>query len=294
MFTIFKNLFNRGNTGFDSQEMLDNLEESLLTADCGPDLTKDIVTRVRKNTVRLKSPDEFHALLKSMISDIFRSLPVKMGIDDFLDVAGLKVLLFCGVNGTGKTSSLAKMAMMLKGKGLKIMAAAGDTFRAAAIEQLEILSQRVGIPLVRQRQGSDSGAVIFDAIVSAEASGIDVLLADTAGRMHTNTDLMRELEKIDKVMQKKVSPDRIARLVVIDSQTGQNAFRQVGLFKELFPVAGAIITKMDSGFKAGIVLRLYSELQVPVLFTTHGESLDDLKVFDSAEFVNDLLPPPAV
>jgi fused signal recognition particle receptor len=201
--------------------------------------------------------------------------------------AGLRVIFVVGVNGTGKTTSIAKLAHLLQGEGRKVLLAAGDTFRAAAVEQLEIWAARVGVPCVSQDSGADPAAVVFDALSAAEARGCDTVIVDTAGRLHTRTNLMDELGKVARVIRKKTGRDP-ETLLVVDGNTGQNGLAQARVFAETIPVEGLILTKLDGTSKGGIVVAIAETLGLPVRYVGMGEKVEDLAVFDAGLFVDAL------
>ena len=198
------------------------------------------------------------------------------------------VVMIVGVNGTGKTTTTGKLANQLKLQGLKPMLVAGDTFRAAAVEQLSIWGERVGVPVIKQKSGSDPSAVVFDALDAAVSRDIDVVLMDTAGRMHTKVNLMEELKKIHRVINKKMPDAPHEVFLVLDASTGQNALSQAKLFKEQIGLTGLILTKLDGTAKGGIIAAICDELQIPVRYIGIGESIDDLRPFDPEEFTNAL------
>ena len=196
--------------------------------------------------------------------------------------------LFCGPRGVGKTTSIGKLAARLKGEGKKVLLCAGDTFRAAAADQLEIWANRAGVPIVRQHEGADPGAVLFDALQAAKARDVDVVLCDTAGRLHNKQNLMNELAKLRKIIDRELPEAGRETLLVLDATTGQNGLIQARSFKETAGLTGIVLTKLDGTAKGGIVIAIARELGVPVKFVGVGEGIDDLKPFDPEEFVNDL------
>ena len=198
------------------------------------------------------------------------------------------VLLFIGVNGVGKTTSIGKLAAQLKKQGKKVLLCAGDTFRAAAADQLEIWAERAGVDIIRQHEGADPGAVLFDALQAAKARHVDVVLCDTAGRLHNKQNLMNELGKLRKIIDRECPDSVCETLLVLDATTGQNGLIQARQFKETAGLTGIILTKLDGTAKGGIVIAIAQELQVPVKFVGLGEGIDDLKPFDPKEFVSDL------
>ncbi len=266
-------------------ELLEELEELFITADIGVNTTLKIIEKVKNDVSRniLKDPNE----LKNAIKD---ELVKILSIDNSLNKTDSSpfVILVVGVNGTGKTTSIAKLANMFKSKGFSVLLAAGDTFRAAAIDQLQVWGDRVGVPVVRQSEGSDSAAVIYDAVESAKAKGIDIVIADTAGRLHNKFNLMNELKKVVKVIGKSVSDAPHEVLLVIDATSGQNAIEQARKFKEDVGVTGIVLTKLDGTAKGGVIVGIVDETGIPVKFIGFGEKMDDLKPFDAKQFVDAL------
>ena len=284
MFGLLGKLFARKSESFDREAAMAEIEELLITADTGTDTVKEIIKQLKR--VSPRSMDELKDRLREfLLSFVPRNDPV----GPLLEGKGLKIVLFVGVNGTGKTTSLAKIANLLALSGKRVLVAAADTFRAGAIEQAAVWCDRLGLTLVRKEQGSDAAAVVFDAVRKAIAEKFDVLLVDTAGRMHTNEDLMREMEKLDRTAAKAGGGASVLRYIVVDGQTGQNVFRQVKEFSELFPLTGIILTKIDSGFKAGIILRIARELELGVAYGTNGEDISDIRPFMWKEFIDSLL-----
>jgi fused signal recognition particle receptor len=267
------------------EELLEELEELFISADVGVSTTIKIIENVRKDVSRkvLKNPEELRKYIKSEVFDI-------LNIENSLKVTDTKpyVILVVGVNGAGKTTSIAKLAKMFKDNGLKVVLAAGDTFRAAAIEQLCIWGERVGVPVIKQSQGSDSAAVIYDAVASAKAKGFDIIIADTAGRLHTKHNLMNELSKVNRVIKKEISDAPHEVLLVLDATSGQNAVMQARAFKQEVDVTGIILTKLDGTAKGGVIVGIVDELGIPVKFIGFGESMEDLKPFNAKDFVDAL------
>ncbi len=262
-----------------SSEFIEELEETLIEADVGMQVTEQIIDEIKRKKVA--SLEEAREIIKTIISDIIIEGEIIKG-------EGLKVIIFCGVNGVGKTTSIAKLANYLRNHGYKIKLAAGDTFRAAGIEQLEVWAERLKLPVIKQQQGADPGAVVYDAISSALSDNDDYLIVDTAGRMHTREDLMREMEKIYKVAQKRIPQQNIENLVVIDATTGQNGFNQVSMFNQYLNITGIFLAKFDSSFKAGIILRISKELRIPIKFIGTGEKLEDISEFNKTIFIEKL------
>jgi fused signal recognition particle receptor len=267
-------------------ELLDELEEILITSDLGVRTTGMLLGKVAGKVQRKELSDP--ARLREQIREEIRSvLSVEAPVLDYRAHKPL-VVMIVGVNGTGKTTTTGKLANQLKQQGLKPMLAACDTFRAAAVEQLSIWGERAGVPVVKQKSGSDPSAVAFDAIDAAVSRDIDVLLMDTAGRMHTKVNLMEELKKIHRVINKKMPEAPHEVFLVLDASTGQNALSQAKLFKEGIGLTGLILTKLDGTAKGGIIAAICDELQVPVRYIGIGESVEDLRPFDAEEFTNAL------
>lgn len=273
------------------EEVLDQLEEILITSDVGTDTTIDIIRRIEERVARDKyvGTDELHRILKEEIG----ALLTQSGNDDsegFVIPNDHKpyVIMVVGVNGVGKTTTIGKLAYQFKKAGLKVVLGAADTFRAAAVEQLVIWGERVGVPVIKQQMGSDPASVAYDTVSSAKAQGADVVLIDTAGRLHNKVGLMNELAKIKKVMQKVVpeAPDEI--LLVLDGSTGQNAYEQAKQFIKATDVTSLAITKLDGTAKGGVVIGISHQLKVPVKYIGLGEKMTDLQPFNRTEFVESL------
>ena len=272
-------------------EVLDRLEEILITSDVGADTTVDIIRRIEERVARDKyvSTSELHTLLKEEIAELL----TKSGNDDVegFDIPQNKkpyVIMVVGVNGVGKTTTIGKLAYQFKQAGLKVVLGAADTFRAAAVEQLVIWGERVGVPVVKQQMGSDPASVAYDTISSAKANDADVVIIDTAGRLHNKIGLMNALTKIKKVMQKvdATAPDEV--LLVLDGSTGQNAYEQAKQFIKATEVTALAITKLDGTAKGGVVIGISHQLQVPVKYIGLGEKMTDLQPFNRREFVESL------
>jgi fused signal recognition particle receptor len=269
-------------------ELLEQLEDQLLMADVGMQATQEITSRLAESLQRkqLKDNESLIGALKSIMSDILAPCAIPLNVNSANKPF---VILMVGVNGAGKTTTVSKLAQQYKNQGLKVMLAAGDTFRAAAVEQLQSWGDRLEIPVIKQGQGADSASVIYDALQSAQARNIDVLIADTAGRLHTQTGLMDELEKIKRVMA-KLDPDAPHEtLLVLDAGTGQNALTQASNFRDTVGVSGIILTKLDGTAKGGMIFSVAQQLQTPIRYIGVGESVDDLRPFDNEEFVDALL-----
>lgn len=266
-------------------EFFDNLEESLILADVGVNIAAESVNSLRNAVFSydMKDPEQVKAELRKILLQ-------KLSVGETaLDTAkSPTVILVIGVNGVGKTTSIGKLANRLKGEGKKVLLCAGDTFRAAAADQLEIWAKRADVPIVRQHEGADPGAVLFDALQAAKARNIDVVLCDTAGRLHNKQNLMNELAKLRKIIDRELPEAGRETLLVLDATTGQNGLIQARSFKETAGLTGIVLTKLDGTAKGGIVIAIARELGVPVKFVGVGEGIDDLKPFDPEEFVNDL------
>ena len=266
-------------------EFYDQLEEALILADVGVDSATDAVAKLRKRVKErlLTRADEVKDALRAILAE-----KLEVG-DAALDLSTTpSIVLFIGVNGVGKTTSIGKLAAQLKAEGKKVLLCAGDTFRAAAADQLEIWADRAGVDIIRQHEGADPGAVLFDALQAAKARGVDVVLCDTAGRLHNKQNLMNELAKLRKIIARECPDSVCETLLVLDATTGQNGLVQARTFKETAGLTGIILTKLDGTAKGGIVVAIAQELQVPVKFVGVGEGINDLKPFDAKEFTADL------
>ena len=258
------------------QSFFDNLEDLLIEGDFGAKNAMLISDEV--NARKPKTEEEFLAIVRELLEDKIKGIELKPDKDE------LTVYLVLGVNGVGKTTSIAKMATYYKNDGYKVVMAAADTFRAAAIDQLELHAERTGVRIVRQENGSDPGAVIYDAISSAQARGDNLILCDTAGRMHNKENLVRELQKIDKVIRNRIRPENYKKILVIDATTGQNSISQAQIFNEAVGIDALILTKYDSAAKAGALV----QIGIPVAFVGTGEHYQDIHVFDKDEFLTSL------
>ena len=272
-------------------EVLDNLEEILISSDVGVKTTLKIVERIEKRVARDKyiGTSELNQILKEEIVDLLtENNSSDLSDFDLPNTGEPYVIMVVGVNGVGKTTTIAKLAHQFKGAGKKVVLGAADTFRAAAIEQLQIWADRVGVPLVKQQMGSDPASVAYDTLQSAKATGADVVIIDTAGRLHNKVNLMNELSKIKKVMQKVNlnAPDEV--LLVLDGSTGQNAFEQAKQFTAATPVTAMALTKLDGTAKGGVVIGISDQFKIPIKYIGVGEGLDDLQIFNRIEFVNSL------
>lgn len=264
----------------------DELEDTLIEGDLGARLTDEIVTELREcaRKEKITEASDLQVRMKEILSgyiNAYQDKPAK---------GKLSVYMILGVNGVGKTTTIAKMAKHYTKEGYKVLLAAGDTFRAAAVDQLDIHAERLGMRIVKQQMGSDPGAVIYDAITSAMAQGDELILADTAGRMHNKENLMKELQKMDKVVKARgIEEDCYRKFLVIDATTGQNGVSQTLLFNQAVKLDGIILTKYDSAAKGGALIQIGRTLGLPVLFVCTGEKYDDIKPFDKDEFLDSLL-----
>ena len=268
------------------EELLEELEEILIMSDIGVETSTEIISRLR-NRIKLEKISDEEGVKTALKQEIQAIL------DKVANNLELKttpaVILVVGVNGVGKTTSIGKIANNLKKQGKKVVVAAADTFRAAAVEQLEIWANRAGVDIVKRQEGSDPASVVYDAIKITKEKNADVLICDTAGRLHTKKYLMDELLKIGKVIEKELPGASKETLMVIDATTGQNAIIQVKAFKEVVPITGLILTKLDGTAKGGVVIGIVNENSIPVKFVGVGEKIDDMEVFNSEEFVNAII-----
>ena len=272
-------------------DVLDNLEEALIMSDVGVETTLRIIERIQERVKRDKyiGTAEFNALLVDEIADMLSEHDTE--IRDFTEPLPAKpyVVMVVGVNGVGKTTTIGKLAYQYKKAGKKVYLGAADTFRAAAVEQLCIWGERVGVPVIKQQQGSDPASVAYDTIASAKANDADVVLIDTAGRLHNKINLMNELTKIKSVMQKVVSDAPHDIMLVLDGSTGQNAFEQAKQFTRATQVTSLAITKLDGTAKGGVVIGISDQFKIPVRYIGLGEKMEDLQAFHKEEFVKSLL-----
>ena len=272
-------------------EVLDNLEEVLITSDVGVDTTLKIIERIEERVARDKyvSTSELNEILREEIADLLAEN--NTDDSDSWDLpAGHKpyVILVVGVNGVGKTTTIGKLAYQFKNAGKKVYIGAADTFRAAAVEQISIWGERAGVPVIKQQMGSDPASVAFDTLQSAKANGADIVIIDTAGRLHNKLGLMNELKKIKDVMKKVLpeAPDEV--MLVLDGSTGQNAFEQAKQFSAVTNISSLAITKLDGTAKGGVVIGISDQLKVPVKYIGLGEQMEDLQLFNRKEFVDSL------
>lgn len=280
----FDRLF--GNYDVINEDFLEELEEILILSDVGFETTEDIMQQLREsiNLNRIDKPEFVRPLLEHILIQLIET-PQEEHFD--LDNPP-KVILIIGVNGAGKTTSIGKLAYLLKQNGKKVLLAAGDTFRAAAIEQLQVWADRAGVDIIKQEAGSDPASVIYDGIQAARARQADVLICDSAGRLHNKKNLMEELGKIVRIIKREYDQADIRTLLVLDSTTGQNAVNQAVLFKEYADMDGLILTKLDGTSKGGFVFNIKRALDIPVLFITLGEQIDDIAPFDGDSFVKSI------
>lgn len=267
-------------------ELLDELEETLIMADVGIETTERLMTAVRKGIKKkeINSPDDLRPFLQKEITAILSEGENETHVAE----EGPTVLLVIGVNGAGKTTTIGKLAAYYKGEGKKVLLAAADTFRAAAIDQLESWGEHTGVPVIKHEEGSDPAAVAFDAVKAAKARDVDVLIIDTAGRLQTKSNLMQELEKINRVIGREIKGAPHETLLVLDATTGQNAVSQAELFTKAAPITGVVLTKLDGTAKGGVVIGIKSRLKMPVKWIGVGESVEDLRPFDAEEFARAL------
>ncbi|MBI4838646.1 MAG: signal recognition particle-docking protein FtsY [Nitrospirae bacterium] len=267
------------------EKLLNELEDLLIMADVGPRASADIISALKEKVKKGEIPDtvELKKALKDEIKKIIRD---GSGINITADRP--YVILTVGVNGTGKTTTIGKLAGRFANEGLKVILAAGDTFRAAAIEQLEIWAERSGVQIVKHKSGADPAAVAFDAVVSAKAKNADVVLVDTAGRLHTKINLMEELKKVKRVISRELPAAPHEVLLVVDATSGQNVIHQAKIFSEAVHITGIALTKLDGTARGGIVVAIKKELNIPVKLIGIGEAMDDLRDFNADEFVDAL------
>ena len=267
------------------EELLEDLEEVLITADVGVNTTMDIIEKLEDAIRRKKitDPQDVREELKLIIEDILSKDDTKLDASH-----SPTIILMVGVNGVGKTTTIGKLAHRYKSEGKKVLLAAGDTFRAAAIDQLEVWANRCNVDIIKHQEGADPGAVIFDAIKASKSRGVDVLICDTAGRLHNKSNLMNELGKVFKIVDREYPEAKREVLLVVDATTGQNAVSQAKSFKEVCDITGLVLTKLDGTAKGGVVLAVKSEVDVPVKLIGVGEQMEDLQDFDSKSFVDAL------
>ena len=268
------------------EDLLEELEEALILADVGIQTTETLMEAVRKGIKKkeIKSPEDLKPFLQKEITAILEKGENTMRTAE----AGPTVLLVIGVNGAGKTTTIGKLAAYYRGQGKNVLLAAADTFRAAAIDQLEAWGSRTGVPVIRHEEGSDPAAVAFDAVKAAVARKVDLLIIDTAGRLQTKSNLMQELEKINRVIGREIKGAPHETLLVLDATTGQNAISQAELFTKAAPITGVVLTKLDGTAKGGVVIGIKSQLAIPVKWIGVGESVEDLRPFVAQDFAKAL------
>ncbi|UZW67674.1 signal recognition particle-docking protein FtsY [Priestia flexa] len=268
------------------EEFFEELEEILIGADVGVSTVMDLIDELKDEVKRknIQDPQEVQAVISEKLIDIYESGEEQLAVLN-MQQDSLTVVLFVGVNGVGKTTTIGKIAHKFKSEGKNVLMAAGDTFRAGAIEQLEVWGERVGVDVIKQSAGSDPAAVMYDAIQSAKARKADILLCDTAGRLQNKVNLMKELEKVKRVIEREVPGAPHEVLLVLDATTGQNALSQAKIFSEATNVTGIVLTKLDGTAKGGIVLAIRNELNLPVKFVGLGEKMDDLQPFDTEQYI---------
>ena len=276
-------IFQRSNI---DEEMWDDLEELLIQGDVGVETTQKLLDalRARARKERISEPPKLYAVLKEEM----RALLAGAQCNGLLPEKGLGVVMVVGVNGVGKTTTIAKLARFWSSQGHSVILVAADTFRAAAIDQLKIWGDRVGLPVISHQPGADPGAVVFDGLTAARARGADLVVIDTAGRLHTKFNLMEEMKKVKRIVAKQ-SPGHMATLLVLDATTGQNALIQAKQFQEAVDLDAVVVAKLDGTAKGGIVFALADQLKVPICFVGTGETLDDIAEFDPDRFVDSLL-----
>lgn len=271
-------------TGVSREELLERLEESLITSDVGTKASTEIVDTLRTKLVGWGNGEKFREYLRDAVYDILKEVEKPLEVDK-----SPFVIMVLGVNGVGKTTTIGKLASRYSAEGRSVMLAAGDTFRAAAIEQLEGWGKRAGCPVVRQEQGGDPGAVVFDAMKAAKARGAGVVILDTAGRLHTKVNLIEELKKVTRVVSRELPGAPHEKLLVLDASTGQNAINQARIFNEAVGVTGIALTKLDGTARGGIIIPIARELNIPIRFVGVGEGIDDLREFNARDFVEALV-----
>jgi fused signal recognition particle receptor len=268
------------------EDFFEELEEVLIQADVGFDTVLELVDELKMEVKRrnIQETSQVKEIIVEKLVDIYESADGEITSLNIQD-NGLTVILFVGVNGVGKTTTIGKLAYKFKQEGKKVLLAAGDTFRAGAIEQLEVWGKRVGVDVIKQNEGSDPAAVMYDAIQAARSRKVDILLCDTAGRLQNKVNLMKELEKVKRVIEREIPDAPHEVLLVLDATTGQNAMIQAKQFKEATDVTGIVLTKLDGTAKGGIVIAIRKELNIPVKFVGLGEKMDDLQPFDLEQYV---------
>ena len=279
--SALSNLFSKNKIG---DEFYDELEEILIGADISVTTAEEVVEEIRAEAKHEKLKD------KQFVTDLLKDvLEEKLTQAEIPEIKYPAVIMLVGVNGVGKTTTIGKLANYFLKQGKSVTVAAADTFRAAAADQLTVWAERAKVRIVKHEEGSDPSAVVFDAVSSAKARGTDVVIIDTAGRLHVKAHLMEELKKMSRVVEREMPDANFYKLLVLDATTGNNAYNQAEIFDEAVELDGIVLTKLDSSAKGGFVISLCSELQIPVLFTGVGEQMDDLELFNPEEFINNIL-----
>lgn len=266
------------------EELFEELEDTLITSDIGVNTSTKICDLLRERVKRdgIKDPGQIKDVLKEIIAEM-------LGEDTPLDISTTpSVILVIGVNGVGKTTTIGKLSNQLRNQGKKVLVAAADTFRAAAIDQLEVWTERAGVDIIKHKEGSDPAAVVFDALQAAKSRGVDVVICDTAGRLHNKKNLMDELKKISRIVHQQAEGCALEVLLALDATTGQNAVNQAKQFNEVADITGIILTKLDGTAKGGIIISITDDLKIPVKLVTVGEQIDDIQPFVAKDFVNAL------
>ncbi len=266
------------------EDLFEELEETLITCDIGVNTSVRICEELRARVKQkgIKNPDEIRSEIKDIITEM-------LGEDQPIDMSTTpSVILVIGVNGVGKTTTIGKLSYQLKNEGKKVLVAAADTFRAAAIDQLEVWTQRAGVDIIKHKEGSDPAAVVFDALTAAKARQVDVVICDTAGRLHNKKNLMDELRKIARIVHTQAEGCSLEVLLALDATTGQNAVNQAKQFNEVADITGIILTKLDGTAKGGIIITITEDLKIPVKLVTVGEKIEDIQPFVAQDFVNAL------
>jgi fused signal recognition particle receptor len=281
LFGSLQGILSGGALGADA---LEELEGVLLSADLGPEAAERIIERLRKQAGAAAGPGDYRRIMAEELLSIIRETPMPEP-----PKGHPRVIVVVGVNGVGKTSTIGKLAYLFKNEGCSVVLAACDTFRAAAVEQLELWAERAGVPIVRQRSGADPAAVAFDAVQSARSKNADIVIVDTAGRLHTKVNLMDELKKIFNVLSTRMEGVGLESWLVLDANTGQNSLRQAEAFTAALPVSGLVLTKLDSTAKGGAIVTIQQNLRVPVIYVGVGEQMSDIERFDPELFVSAML-----
>lgn len=269
------------------EDFFEELEEILIGADVGFETVMELIEELKMEVKRknIQDPAEVQSVISEKLVQIYENAGEEEQNGLNIQAEGLTVILFVGVNGVGKTTTIGKLAHKFKTEGKSVLLAAGDTFRAGAIDQLEVWGERVGVDVIKQGEGSDPAAVMYDAVRAAKSRGVDILLCDTAGRLQNKVNLMKELEKVKRVIEREIPGAPHEVLLVLDATTGQNALIQTKTFKEATDVSGIVLTKLDGTAKGGIVLAIRNELNVPVKFVGLGEKMDDLQEFNAEQYI---------